>query len=542
MKWVVTEKFRDYLYYAPGFTVYSDNNPLTYVLSTAKLNATGHRWVSELADFNFKIHYRPGKENGDADYLSRLPLDFEKYMQPCTTEVNHDVIHATINAAQAQYQGKTAWINSFSVPRDLPQYPENSPDLGHIDQQELRVAQQDDPAIGPVMRWKLSGRKPSAAERQKELHETNALMFDWKKLAINKGILLRKTGTRSQIVLPRKYCPVVYQELHQKLGHVGADRVTALARDRFFWPHMKRDIEHFVQKACPCLKQRKPARHTRAPLMNLTSTMPFDLVSIDYVHLEKSKGGAEYLLVIVDHFTRFAQAFPTRNKGGRTAAEKIFNNYVLRYGFPRRLHHDQGQEFECNLMKRLQQLAGMKLSRTTPYHPQGNGQAERWNRTILSMLRTLTESQKANWKDHVDKVVFAYNYTRNDATGYSPFYLLYGRSPRLPIDIMFEIDPDHEVTSYQDYVLKWIRGMQQAFELASQHAKKRAAHNKQIYDRGLYGSQLTVGDRVLVRNLRERGGPREARTLDLGVISMCSACMGKPPLLTELDRGQSNIV
>ena len=178
-------------------------------------------------------------------------------------------------------------------------------------------------------------------------------MFDWKKLAINKGILLRKTGTRSQIVLPRKYRPVVYQELHQKLGHVGADRVTALARDQFFWPHMKRDIEHFVQKACPCLKQRKPARHTRAPLMNLTSTMPFDFVSIDYVHLEKNKGGAEYLLVIVDHFTWFAQAFPMRNKGGRKAAEKIFNNYVLRYGFPRRLHHDQGQEFECNLMKRL---------------------------------------------------------------------------------------------------------------------------------------------------------------------------------------------
>ena len=88
-------------------------------------------------------------------------------------EVNQDATHATINAAhvQAQYQGKTAWINSFSVPENLPQYPEKSPDPGHIDQQELRVAQQDDPAIGPVMRWKLSGRKPSAAERRNELHE-----------------------------------------------------------------------------------------------------------------------------------------------------------------------------------------------------------------------------------------------------------------------------------------------------------------------------------------------------------------------------------
>ena len=183
--------------------------------------------------------------------------------------------------------------------------------------------------------------------------------------------------------------------------------------------------------------------------MNLTSTMPFDLLSIDYVHLEKNKDGAEYLLAIVDHFRQFSQALPTRNKGGRAAVEKIFNNYVLCYGFPCRLHHDQGQEFECNLMKCLQQLAGMKLSRMTPYHPQENGQAECWNRAILSILQTPTESQKANCKDHVDKVVFAYNCTRNDATGYSPFYLLYGRSPCLPIDITFRIDPDHEVTSYQ---------------------------------------------------------------------------------------------
>ena len=121
LKWAVTEKFHDYLYHAPEFTVYSDNNPLTYVFSTAKRNATGHCWVSELADFNFKIRYRPSKENGDADNLSRLLLNFEKYMKQCTTEVNQDAIHATINAAHTQ--GKTAWITSFSVPGDLPQYP-----------------------------------------------------------------------------------------------------------------------------------------------------------------------------------------------------------------------------------------------------------------------------------------------------------------------------------------------------------------------------------------------------------------------------------
>ena len=99
----------------------------------------------------------------------------------------------------------------------------------------------------------------------------------------------------------------------------------------------------------------------------------------------------------------------------------------------------------------------MKLPGATLYHPQRNDQAECWNRSILSMLQTFTEGQKTNWKEHADKVVFAYSCTRNDPTVYLSFHLLYGSSPRLAIDIMFRVDPHHEVTSHQDYVLKWKR-------------------------------------------------------------------------------------
>jgi hypothetical protein len=86
LKWAICEQFRDYLYYAPSFVVFTDNNPLTYVLSTAKLNATGLRWVGELADFNFTIRYRPGKANADADTLSLVPKDMDNYMKLCTEE------------------------------------------------------------------------------------------------------------------------------------------------------------------------------------------------------------------------------------------------------------------------------------------------------------------------------------------------------------------------------------------------------------------------------------------------------------------------
>ena len=100
LKWAVTEQSRDYLCYDPEFVVYTDNNPLTYVLTSAKLNATRLRWVGELADFNFEIRYRPGKSNTDADSLSRIPADFENYMGSCTERVVPESLQASICGIQ----------------------------------------------------------------------------------------------------------------------------------------------------------------------------------------------------------------------------------------------------------------------------------------------------------------------------------------------------------------------------------------------------------------------------------------------------------
>lgn len=110
LKWAICERFRDYLYYSPPFTVYTDNYPLTYVLTTAKLNATTQRWVAELADFQFVIKYRPGKANFDADGLSRMPLDMEQYMTNCTQDVHPDVMHCVIEAITVNSQENEPWL------------------------------------------------------------------------------------------------------------------------------------------------------------------------------------------------------------------------------------------------------------------------------------------------------------------------------------------------------------------------------------------------------------------------------------------------
>lgn len=123
----------------------------------------------------------------------------------------------------------------------------------------------------------------------------------------NTGILYRD----QQIILPFKFRRLVYREPHEDMGHLGTGRVFALAREHFFWPCMRSDIDHFVNHVCRCLIQRKPRFTTREPQQSITllTTAPFELVSIDFVHLERSSGGFEYILVIVDHFTRCTQAY-----------------------------------------------------------------------------------------------------------------------------------------------------------------------------------------------------------------------------------------
>ena len=180
---------------------------------------------------------------------------------------------------------------------------------------------------------------------------------------------------------------------------------------------------------------------------------------------------------------------------------------MQRFGFPERIHHDMGGEFENEMFRLLEKLSGMMHSRTTPYHPQGNELAERMNRTLHSMLRTLPEAYKSRWKDHLNKLTHAYNCTVHETTKYSPFYLLYGRSPRLPIDLMFDLPQPLDTNWHSDYISKWKMAMQQAYRLANKRTLKKAAKGKRNYDRRVRCSTLEPRDRVLVRNLTPRGGP-----------------------------------
>ena len=158
LKWVVTEKFHDYLFYATSFTVYTDNNPLTYILSSAKLSAVGHRWVAELADFNFDIKYRPGKSNIDADMLSRLPLDPNEYIENCSAEMEKDA-SATIQAVILQGEDITPWVVAVSANIDIVHAEPAVTDLvfRQLTSEDRQRAQWEDPDVSQISVYKKWG-------------------------------------------------------------------------------------------------------------------------------------------------------------------------------------------------------------------------------------------------------------------------------------------------------------------------------------------------------------------------------------------------
>ena len=380
------------------------------MLTSARLNATGHRWVAELSDFNFTVKYRPGTANRDADALSRMPM--EQYISECKEEVEPEWIKATVEAMNAQRQGEAVWLAALSSrPKGVKRMMDDNVTLQvqPITPKELYQAQREDPAIGKVIEHKQSGKQPILQDRQRAPPDFRSLLREWKKLDVGEdGILRRRSGSNVQLVLPQKFHRTVFRELHEEMGHLGVERVLHLTRERFFWPHMKRDIEHFVIRVCSCLKQRRPHVEPRAPMENIHSSAPFELVSIDFVHLERSSGRYEYILVIVDHFTR---------------------------------------------------------------------KTERLNQTLLAMLRTLPQTKKSHWKDSLRKVVHAYNCTRHEATGFSPFLLLFGRSPRLPVDVIFGIEPSASL-NYPTYVKEWQSAMKEAYALASKRSESSGQKGK----------------------------------------------------------------
>ena len=264
------------------------------------------------------------------------------------------------------------------------------------------------------------------------------------------------------------------------------------------------------------LEKKNPSRSSSST--ELEVNQPLELVHLDYLKIEPRKGNVENVLIITDHFTRYAQVFPSKTQTALATAKLLWNNFILHYGFPEKIITDQGRNFESELVENLCQVAGVKKPVHQPIPPTTNGQCECFNSTLLNMLGTLNPEQKKDWKSHVPAMVHAYNCSKNAATGFSPYYLLFGREPRLPVDVEFELQRGNQrgPLGESNYVSQLRRRLKFAHNKAKQIASKQQARHKGPYDRKCRGATLDIGDLVLVKQTAWKGQAQDPGLLGRG--------------------------
>ena len=205
-------------------------------------------------------------------------------------------------------------------------------------------------------------------------------------------------------------------------------------------------------------------------------------------------------MVMQDHFSKYVVAYVVKNQTARTAAETLRNGYFGLFGAPAYLVSDQGKAFTGHLISNLCELYGVQKLRTLPYHAQTNGQVERMNQTIITMIGKLEQDKKAHWSEHLPEMLAAYNDTRSAVTGYSPYFLLFGRKSRMPVDCLFPTlcDSPHQA-KMEVSVVAMQKRLKEAFTVARHLTSQEAARQRRYYDRKAGAVALQPGDVVMVR-------------------------------------------
>ena len=347
-------------------------------------------------------------------------------------------------ACKAALKGPTSPIEAYSCDLHILDSVQDSQQVTCMTMEDWHQAQQVhiQPWVWSLLDCGMETWGNDSPNRQILLNSTSSCMNEITSY-YEKGVLYRRARPREseetlfQLVLPAAHREVTLRGCHDEVGHLGLECMLDLMCDQFYWPCMAAQGEgtHWQVSPMPYLQ----GQAAQGPTRNIVATHPLELVHLDYLCLEPRKGLEENVLVVTDHFTQCTQAYVTWSQTTQTTAKTLWDKFIVHYGLPEKILSDQGRNFESQLVADLCKLMGTQKLWTSPYHPQTNGQCERFNSILIGMLGTLPPEKKSDWKNHIGALVHAYNCTWNSATGFSPYYLMYRRQPLPPCGCHFGI-------------------------------------------------------------------------------------------------------
>ena len=448
---VMCTHFRSYLR-GSQFTLRTDHSSLWWLQKFKNEDGMLARWYLLLGQFSVTFEYRPGSLHNNADGMSRqcgqcrqpdcpvsavdLPTgdtDTQSVLvdQPFATSEMGDSMDADL---LPELSGET-WVASALLDEltgDLQPAGVNG---------DLVSATSEDKMLQTVRSWVESGEAPPWSECAGLAPELRCWRLQIGNLKVDSlGRLWRRRSppsVGSQLVVPVKKRQDFIKQFHDSLfaGHLGITRTVFRLQHRVYWPGLRGDVQTYIQSCTTCIARKSPCPR-KVPMGHVKVGHRWERVAMDLLDMSVTTSrGNRYVLVMVDCFTRWTEAFPLPDKTAQSVVDAFFNQVVCRFGMPSVIHSDQGREFENKIMQELCLLGGAHKTRTTPYHPESDGMVERFVRTLPMMLAMFAGKNRDDWDDLLPAVMMEYRSSVHESTGFSPYRLMFGEECTLPMDI-----------------------------------------------------------------------------------------------------------
>lgn len=516
------------------FKIITDHQALKYIFNEKEnIGSRVARWAMALQQYDYTVVHRAGKVNENADALSRrhYDQDDEESISPPAwnnmlaietrppIKAKHDTApdHCTdsppVNRHVTMATDKNPTVSTDECADGTRDSGNDMSDSGNdtvvnisipgCPLPRLKELQDADPNCKMLIDYLTDGSLPNDHKTARQL------TVEVENYAVLNGILYhfwfsdgaqkRKDRCYQQVVIPPPLREEVLAAMHDEMtaAHQGFTRTLLSVKCRFYWKSMARDIENWIKSCRTCSSRNRPGKATKTPMILREVDSAFDTIVIDIVGpLKKSANGNRWILTVEDYLSKWPEAIPLPDCKAHTIAVALLDQVISRHSAPRVILSDRGQNFLSAVVRELCNLFDTKKVHSSAYRPQTQGLVERWHSTLYQMLSKYVNSEQSDWDELLPMCLFAYRTTTaTESTELSPFQIIYGREPRLPIEQMLTVPRDLS-KSVQEHIERVMTKVRQYQTIANENAAKHHAKMKERHDKTANNVDFNVGDLV----------------------------------------------
>ena len=482
------------------------------------------RWMEELSQYDMEIMYRPGKQHLNADALSRMPVK-----EGCYHYQGKEIL-SDLPCGGCKYctRAHLQWHAFFQEVDDViplagtAMATNQNPHIASVQRQaqwldvcpkeNLQSEQAADQVVAPLYNWLKNGISPTQGDIAVSSPAAKFLWINKEMFIIEDGVIYKKEGEKKLVLVPKVLQEKIMHLCHNipMSGHQGTKRTKEKVREWFFWYGITHSIRNFILTCDVCNKNKKRTRHAKGPMTLYHAGAPMERVHLDFLGpLPITSDGNEYVLVMVDQFTKWIECIPLPSQSAELTAKAALNEMFCRLGCPFEIFTDQGRNFESELFKSLCDLLHIHKARTTAYHPSSNGQVERQNRVMMDAVRCFVSYHQWDWDVLLPQIAAALRSSVNRSTGFTPNRLMLGREVTMPAHLIYgqgfcQGDTENEDT--KGFLTNLEANLTEAHEVARTTLKTNQRHQKRNYDVRLCSHQYKKKDLVYILNQTSQKG------------------------------------